>query len=405
MIKEISKLDNNIEYIYKQNENTPRIAFCLNLSANKAEEKPGIYSLMARLLSQGTKNYNSEELANEFEKYAIEFSINMFPDYLRIRCLCLNEDFEKAIELLNDVLTNSTFEKFEKERTKLKFEIPAQLDSPKTTALDDYCEALFKDHYYGNSSLTRNLESIDSITKEEVVEAYDYILNNSKKTLSIVGAIANEKILPLINSTIGKLPPSVDRECQITKPTLEEQRLVEKQKSDLNQAHILKGWMVPSWTSEEYYPLLLLNIILGASGLSSRLFLELRDKKGLAYVVRSSYENFKLAANFMIYIATEPGNLETCLKGFEEEITKIKTELVSEKELEDAKNSLIGRYAFLEETNIQQASTYAKYGVLGLGCDFLEDVKTKIQSVTVQDLQACAQKYFNDNFVVSIIKP
>ena len=160
-----------------------------------------------------------------------------------------------------------------------------------------------------------------------------------------------------------------------------------------------------SWEEDEYFSLILLNIILGASGLSSRLFLELRDKKGLAYVVRSSYENFKHAGNFMIYIATEPSNLDTCLKGFEEEITKIRTTLVSDKELADAKNSLIGRYAFLEETNIQQACAYAKYAVLGMGHDFIDGVKKRIQTITSQDLLDCAQKYFNDNSVISIIKP
>ena len=113
MTKEISKLANDIEYIYKKNENTPRTAVCFNFSINKPESKAGVYSLMARLLLQGTKNYNSEQLANEFEKYAIDFSSELFPNYLRIKFVCLNEDFSKALELMNEVLTNSTFEEFE----------------------------------------------------------------------------------------------------------------------------------------------------------------------------------------------------------------------------------------------------------------------------------------------------
>ena len=80
MAKEISTLKNKIEYIYKKNDNTPRIALCFNLSVNEPEKTPGIYSLMARLLCQGTKNYSSEELANEFEKYAIDFSSEIFPN-------------------------------------------------------------------------------------------------------------------------------------------------------------------------------------------------------------------------------------------------------------------------------------------------------------------------------------
>ena len=180
MTKEISKLNNNIEYIYKRNEDTPRLALCLNLSVNKAEEKAGIYSLLTRLLLQGTKNYNSEELANEFEKYAIDFSSELFPNYLRLKFVCLNEDVSKAIELLYEVLTNSTFEEFEKEKIKLKGEIQAQLDSPRALAMDAYCRAMYGNHYYGNS-MTKILENLDSITKDEVITAFDYILNNSKK--------------------------------------------------------------------------------------------------------------------------------------------------------------------------------------------------------------------------------
>lgn len=404
MIKEISKLDNNIEYIYKQNKNTPRMAVCLNFLINRPDAKQGIHSLIARLLLQGTKNYNSEELANEFEKYAIDFSTEMFPNYLRLKFVCLNEDFGKAVELLNEVLTNSTFEEFEKEKTKLKFEIPAQLDSPRMVAIDAYSSTLYKDHYYG-ISLKKTLENIDTITKEDVVDTFNYIMQNSKKTLAVVGALDKEEVFPLIEQTIGKLPESVEGNFQIEKPVLNEKRSVENIKSDLNQAHILKGWLVPSYGEKEYLSLVLLNIILGSSGLSSRLFLELRDKKGLAYVVRSSYETLKLAGNFMIYIATEPSNIETCLKGFDEEITKIRTIPVSEKELEDAKNNLIGRFAFLDETNAQQASSFAKFGVLGLGFEYTNTIKEEIRNVTAQDILECAQKCFNENYTISIIKP
>lgn len=404
MTKEISKLKNNIEYIYKQNKNTPRMALCLNFSVNEPEAKPGIYSLIARLLLQGTKNYNSEELANEFEKYAIDFSSDLYPNYLRLNFLCLNEDFSKAIELMHEVITNSTFDEIEKEKLKLKGEITAELDSPRTKAMDSYCEAMYENHYYGNS-MTKILKSLNSITKEDVLNAYNLILNDSKKALAIVGTLDKNEILPKIEETLGELPPSTDNNFHITKPELKEKKEIINIKSDLNQAHIIKGWPVQTYGEEDYPVFILLNIILGASGLSSRLFLELRDKKGLAYVVRSSYETYKLIGNFMIYIATEPKNIEVSLKGFNEEIEKIKTIPVGEKELEDAKNNLLGKYAFMEETNIQQACSFAKYGVLGFGFDYVEKIKEMVKKVTSEQVLNCAQKYFNDTYVLSIIKP
>lgn len=404
MTKTISKLKNNIDYVYKKNDNTPRMALCLNLSINEAEKIPGIYSLMSRLLLQGTKNYSSEELANEFEKYAIDFSSELFPNYLRLKFVCLNEDFNKAIELMNEVITNSTFEEFEKEKLKLIGEITAELDSPRTTALDAYCKAMFENHYYGNS-MTTILENIEKITKEDVIEAYNNILQNSKKCLAVVGALQEDETIQTVEKYIGELPSSKDSTFNIPEPKLETKKEIEINRADLNQAHIIKGWMVPSYESNDYPALILLNIILGACGLSSRLFLELRDKKGLAYVVRSSYETLKLVGNFMIYIATEPKNIEVSLNGFNEEIEKIKTIPVSEAELKDAKNNLIGKYALLEETNIQQACGYAKYGVLGFGFDFSEELKEKVKNVTSQQILECAQKYFNDKYVISIIKP
>ena len=370
MDREISKLKNNINYIYKNNKNTPRMALCFNLSVNNAEKIPGIYSLVARLLLQGTKNYNSEQLANEFEKYAIDLSCELFPNYLRFKFVCLNEDFSKAVELLNEVITNSTFEEFEKEKNKLIGEISAELDSPKTATMDLYCRKMFENHYYGNS-MTKILENIDKITKQDVIEAYQSILNNSKKVLAIVGATSKDEILPQIENTLGELPKSIDNDYNIEQPVLTETKQAENVKADLNQAHIIKGWQVPTYGEKDYPALILLNIILGASGLSSRLFLELRDKKGLAYVVRSSYETYKLAGNFMIYIATEAKNIDVSLQGFNEEINKIKTYPVSEKELADAKNNLIGKCAFLEETNLQQANArswkkqiYSKHALL-----------------------------------------
>ncbi len=404
MTKITSKLNNNIEYIYKQNKNTPRMAVCLNFSINKPDKIPGIYSLMARLLLQGTKNYNSEELANEFEKYAIDFSSELFPNYLRIKFVCLNEDIQKAIELMNEVLVNSTFEEFEKEKLKLKCEIPAELDSPRAKAMDSYCKTLFEKHYYG-SSLTLVLENIDSITKEDVVEAYEYILNNSRKSLAIVGALEKDEVLAQIEETLGKLPISTDNNFLIEKPILENSKEVFQSKPDLNQAHIVKGWLVSTYGEEDYPALILLNIILGSSGLSSRLFLELRDKKGLAYVVRSSFETYKLIGNFMIYIATEPKNIEVSLKGFDEEIEKIKTQLVSDSELNDAKNNFLGKCTFLDETNLQQACIFAKHGVLGFGFEYTQDLKEAIKKVTPEQILSCAQKYFNDKSVLSIIKP
>ena len=400
----LSNLNNNIDFAYKNNADTPRAALCLNFSINEPENIPGVHSLMSRLAMQGTTTYTAEQLAEELDKYAIELAVELRHDYLRFKFVSLNEDFSKAIELLADIVKNVTFEDFNKEHEKMREEIVAELDASRTKVLENFYRNLYDGHYYGHT-FTKILENIDNITKDDVVNAYKKILSNSKKVISFVGDISYEEVFDVVNSRLGDIENSRDEKIGLNTPALNCKKELEIIKPDLNQAHIVQGWFVPTFESEDYPALLLLNVILGASGLSSRLFLELRDKKGLAYVVRSSYEPLKLAANFSIYIATEPKNIEVSLNGFKEEVDKIKNIPVSIEELDNARNNLLGKWAFLQENNNQQATLSAHYAAMGLGFDFNDRAKERLQTVTPEQILKCANKYLNDNYVLSILKP
>lgn len=398
------ELKNKINVAYKQNKNTPRVAITFNVAINKPEKGAGIYSLMNRLLLQGTKNRTSEQLANELEENAIEIYCDMKQDYLRFRLICLNEDTEKAMEILQDIIENSTFEEFEKEKTKLEGEIPAELDSARTRALDNFVKTIFKNHFYGNS-YTRILENIKNVTKQDVIDAYNEIISTGDKVIAFVGDIEESKALELLNKHFGNIQNNNTQKPEIPIPVIEEAETVEFIKDDANQAQIFQGWSVPTFDSKDYAPFIVLNTVLGASGLSSRLFCELRDKKGLAYTVRSSYETYRVCANFTIYIATEPKNIKTSLDGFKEEIQKIKDVLVPQDELDNAKNNYIGKLQFVTETNAQQANQMAHHAILGLGFDFKDKLIQMVKNVKSEEVQEIARKYLNDVSVISVLRP
>ena len=103
-------LKNNIRACVRENKNTPRVALTLNFSISVPEKYSGEYSLMNRLLLKGTEKYSSEELSTILDENAIDFSTEMKSDYLRFRFVCLNEDFEKALSILKEVILHSTFE-------------------------------------------------------------------------------------------------------------------------------------------------------------------------------------------------------------------------------------------------------------------------------------------------------
>lgn len=398
------KLKNNIQAVYKQNKNTPRVGVSFNFSINEAENLAGTYSLMGRLLLQGTKTRSAEQLAKELDENAIEFSCDMKQDYLRLRFVCLNEDFALATEIMADIIKNSTFEEFDKEKTKMQGEITAELDSAKTKALDNYYKTLFEGHFYGHT-YTKILENLDKITKEDVTNAYKIIVETSKKVLSFVGDIDFESVEALLENNLSDIENSNPQEKNLSVPELKESKTVEIIKNDAQQAQIIQGWIFPTFNSVDYPAIVIMNVILGSSGLCSRLFLELRDKKGLAYTVRSAYETNATCGNLSIYIATEPSNIQISLDGFKEEIDKFKQTPVDDIELEHAKNNIIGKQQFVTETNAQQANLLAYYGVMGLGFDFQDQIIEKIKQVTPEQIQSCANKYFVDESVISILRP
>ena len=397
-------LTNGINACLKRNNDTPRTALSLNISIKRPEKIPGEYLLMNRLLLKGTSKYSSEELSSILDENAIDMFTEMKYDYLRFRFVSLNEDFEYALSILSDIIQNSTFEEFEKEREKLKGELLAELDSARAKVSDLFTKTIYKNHFYG-ASYTIILDEIDKVTLSDVKEAYREILDNSRKTLVFVGDIDSEKVEQLLNKYLAVLPQSADVESEISVPAALKQEKVELIKEDAQQAQIIQGWLVPTIGSDDYFKIMLLNVILGASGLSSRLFTELREKKGLAYTVRSSYETHLKSAVFSIYIGTEPSNIQTSIQGFKEEIEKIKTIPVSEEELHNAKNNIIGKQQFITETNSQQANLMAYYSISSKPFDYQREVIERLKSVTSEELLECADKYFTDDYVIAVLRP
>ena len=296
-------LNNGTKACLKLNQNTPRIALSINFSIIEPETNAGEYLLMNRLLLKGTEKYSSEELSILLDENAIELSTEMKYDYLRFRFVALNEDFQQALEILSDIIQNSTFAEFEKEKTKLKGEIMAELDSAKVKVSDLFTKTIYKDHFYGHS-YTEVLEGIDRVTFDDVKIAYKKIIETSAKTLVLVGDFDYNSTEELLNKHIGCLAISSDLSSKIEATKAITNEYVELIKEDAQQAQIIQGWLIDSFNSSLCAKYAVMNNILGSSGLSSRLFVNLRDKQGLAYTVRSQYDTMLHSAIFNMYIGT-----------------------------------------------------------------------------------------------------
>lgn len=402
----IDKLSNEIKVITRKNPNTPRTSLNLFMtSGTKYENLAGTANLAGRLLLQGTETKSAEDLANELDSNAIEMNIEAKQDYIRARALFLNEDVDEVLDIFEDILKYSTFKNLDKEARKLEGELILDLDSPKTQAFDNLIKNIYPDHPYGYSH-TKILEDLNKINIDTVKEFYlKNSFDPSRTVISVVGDIDRDQIIKALNNKFGHMEKTEGQKFEKSVSEIKENKTVTIARDDSAQAQILQGWLAPSLSGDDYPAIVLINTILGASGLSSRLFVELRDKKGLAYTVRSSYEPLHDSGLFTIYIGTAPENIKVCLDGFKTEIDKLKNELVSEKELNNAKNNYLGKRAFFHETNSQQAYYLGFYEAMGLGPEFDDVITEKVRKVTAEEIREVANRYFSRNSVISILAP
>lgn len=402
---DITTLDNGIKVITKVSPNTPRTAINLFMDSGvKYECKAGLASLAGRLLLQGTETRSSKAIAEDLDSDAIEMDIDTQKDYTKIKSVFLNEDYNKALDILVDVVKYSNFNELEKEKRKFKGEVEMELDSPRVKALDNFIKNFFPEHPYGNSH-TKIMEELSGINKDVIRDYYNLSIRPEKFNIVVVGNINKDKVIKSLKSRFEDVK-STDLQPNFKEPLpISENKIVTITKNDAAQAQIIQGWNAADVSNDDFSTLSILNSILGSSGLSSRLFVELRDKKGLAYTVRSSYEPLKHSGVFSVYIATAPNNIRTCLDGFNVEIKKLQDELVSEKELEDAKSNYLGKRAFFHETNSQQAHYLGYYDIIGLGAEYDEKIKDKIKKVTAQDIREAANRYLSRSSIISILAP
>ncbi|MCD8024591.1 MAG: insulinase family protein [Candidatus Gastranaerophilales bacterium] len=383
---------NNINVLFENIEDTPRSAIYLYFATDKKMPYEGCHVLLGNLLLQGTDKKTAEEIALELENLGIEVTVDSRCDFLKVSILCLNEDIAPALEIVNDFMINANFMTFNKEVYKFKGETLSSLDSPVTKASDRFYREIFKNHRYGSTN-TKILETIDDMKVEHVREYYKNLLSGNK-VISICADVKDEDaFLNLVTSKLKFMANSANAEIQ-KEPVQHSEGLIKITKEDAKQAQIFQGWITEGIGSEDCAKLNILNNVLGGAGLSSRLFVELRDKRGLAYTVRSSYKTLRHGAYFALYIGTEPSNIKKSLEGFKTEIERVIKEPPEQEELRGAIENYTGKYKyFYTQTNAQIASSNGWNYINGAGLDYNEKLIEQIKKITQEDIIEVTKKY------------
>ena len=390
--------------------NTTNEIVAINIFAkggNFLQDKYGVSSLTASVMLKGTKKYSPTELAQILEDNGIKIVPGVRSDAFSVTVLTTKNEYEKTLSLLNEIINNATFSNYEIEKAKNDAlnNIKKSRDIPLQVAIEEYKNLIFENSPYTNS--TKLFEkNIPAISREEILAFYNRIFNPKNITISINGDVNKDLTVKefsnMFKSTDTEKFSLASHKNEIT--PLASAKTSTKIDSDTNTDWIFLGWQVAgSDNQKDYATLQVIDSLLG-SGMSSRLFKNLRDQEGLAYQLGSSYSANALKGAFLVYIGTNPATLEKSKEMLNAEIQKLKTEFVGTKELREAKDKLLGQFIISQETNLDKASTVGWFETVGLGYDFPDNYEELINSVTEGDIIEVANKYFNSNYVLSIVR-
>ena len=399
-------LGNGLKLLVKQNPYNDIVAIDCFIDVGsyyETVENNGITNFVQKMLLKGTKKRSAFEISNALEEVGGIININTAEDYAEVYTITTSANIDIAITILSDILFNPTFpkEEVEKERNIILSEIKRNEDNS-----FQHCYKLFKKTLYGNSSYALPVEGdtkvIKQISRDDLIEYYKmyYVPNNM--IITIVGNVNPSDIVTKIDEAFGYYEESqVQRPIPEIKTSSERKEVVVEK--DVMQAMIIVGYPTVSIDNDDYARLKVLNAILG-TGMSSRLFVALRDRKGLAYAVGSFSATRRASSHLAGYIGTKPESLEEAKIGLIEEINRLKRELVTEEELEKAKKSIIGRYLIDHQENKRQAYYLGWYELIGVGQNFDDLYIQKIKNVTRFDVNRVANIYL-DSPTIAIIKP
>lgn len=399
-------LPNGLTVLHVERHNLPIVTVTLLIKAGpfyEPAQKAGLANLTAELLTEGTKKRKAKDISEEIEFIGASLDSSAGSDFSTINLSVLKKDIDTGFEIFSDILLNPTFPEEEIKRKKdiIIGSLRQSEENPSFVVDKVFRKEVYGDHPYGRL-ITGTEETINSINREDIVKFHHDYYRPNNAILSIVGDVTSEELQNLIDKYLAKWEKSsIPAEPKVSEVT-KGKKVIQIDK-DLTQANIIIGHRGIKREAPDYYAVTVMNYILGGGGFSSRLMQTIRDEMGLAYDIHSFFDSRKKGGLFSINVQTKNETANTVIEEILKELKRIKTESVSDQELDDAKAYLTGSFTRRFDTNKKIADMLVAIEYFNLGLDYLEKYPEYIKSVTKDDIIRVAKKYLDtDNYILVV---
>lgn len=389
-------LDNGLRVVYAPSP-TNTVYLGLALDAGTRDEKDGesgMAHFAEHLSFKGTDRRTSRQIITYMESVGGDLNAFTGKEETVYYCTCQKEHFSRAMDLLFDVAFHSKYpqEEMDKEVEVVIDEIESYNDSPSELIYDDFEAMLFQGHPLGRSILG-NAERLRAYKTEDVQSYTSRLYVPSNAVLFVYGNVSEKEILRRIpDDVLSEAGQRIVTDETILRPYAPQSKVIEK---DTHQAHIMMGARAFGGTHPKHLALFLANNILGGPGLSSRLNLALREKRGLVYTVESTLTTYTDTGVWAIYFGCDHHDAEKCKRIVKRELQRLCDAPLSEKALNAAKRQIIGQIALsydnFESVAIGMGKRMLHYGRTQTKEQFI----ARIQALTAEQVWDAAREIFN----------
>lgn len=402
-------LKNGATILIKENHSVPlfatRAAFLGGVRFENNDDN-GVFNFISETLTRGTATRSAEDIARQIESIAGEVKGFSGRNSFGVTVEALSRNFDKAMDIFSDVILNPSFnpEEVERARRDILSDINREGDNLVRVAINLFLKTLYQGHPYGFNVLGTK-ETVAKIGKDDLTKVYKEYARPENMVIAIVGDISEKDALNMVERYFGKMEKKGFSPPQV-KPELAPNsiRMATVDRKEKAQTHIILGFQAPTLRDPDQYPFEVLNAIL--SGQGGRLFVELRDKKSLAYTV-TSFLTFGLEPGFFgVYTACAPQKENEAVEGIKGQLALVLKNGITEDELKRAQNYLVGNFEIGLQQNSSQAAKVAFDELYGIGWDEYKRYPEQIYSVTRDDVIRVARKYINLNkYTIAVVKP
>jgi predicted Zn-dependent peptidase len=391
-------LRNGIRLIH-QETNSPVSHFGVLINTGSRDEgadEQGIAHFIEHVIFKGTKSRKAFHILNRIEDVGGELNAYTTKEETAVYATFLSEYYMRSMELISDILFNSTFpaKELEREKEVVIEEINSYKDSPSELIFDEFEEILFDGH-----PIARNIlgtpELIKTFNKESILKFMGENYHTDQMVLSSVGNLPMPKYIKLAEKYFGHIPEKRrKKERSNIYHYQPETRIVQK---DTFQAHCIIGNIAPDLFSPKRMQMVLLNNILGGQSMNSRLNMALRERNGMAYNIESGYTGYFDTGEFSVYFGTDKENLEQAQWLVNKELRKMKEVSMGIVQLSRAKKQMIGQLAISTENREDLMLSMGKSYLFFNQVDTLEVIFKKIESIESKDILDIANEIFNES--------